>query len=589
MAAFDLDALLAADAQGAAREAKGAQTGRRLPELDGADLRGVSREFLNLLKRALRAVDAGEPLEAVRCAAKALDMSPEHAIANQTMGLALEHLGRLSQSIDFYERAWRFDPSNPGIYYNLGLVAWKLDMLEAAERFYRIALEMNPGSADATINLTCVLRDQSRFEEAIELIRAAIYGGPENPMFWNCLGTTLLDAGEPDQALTFYHETLRLDPEFARGWHNLSYAHAVLGDAHASIAASDRALQNPQSEGDRAEMLYGRAQALLAAGRVAEGWRDYATRLSPAYATGTAFLIRRPRWDADCSVAGKSILLVGEQGVGDEVLFLNAVGDLIEEVGPEGRVTVACEKRLISMVARSFPSVQVGAHGTMKHEGRTIRGAPFVENWDEIDLWTPMATPFARYRPTVESFPNDTAFLVADPERVAAMREALAALPEGPKIGLCWKSKVMNSKRSKFFSPFEDWKPVLKTPGVVFVNIQYGDVSEEIPHAAERHGATIHQIPGLDLMADLEGVAALGAALDLTMGPMNASTNLAAAVGTPTWIIGLPTDWPFLGTDRVPFYPHSQGFWPDQYGDWGCAMRKVAGRLGEYTAERQAA
>jgi hypothetical protein len=469
------------------------------------------------------------------------------------------------------------------------MVAWKLDMLEGAERLYRIALNMDPGSIEATINLAGVLRDQGRFSDSIEILRAAIYAAPDNAVYWNSLGTTLLDANDPEQAMTFYRETIRLAPDFARGWHNLGYAQALCGDAEGSVASSDLALRNPQSESDRTEMVYARAQTLLAARRYAEGWRDYEIRLSEHYANGTRYLIRKPRWDGSTSIAGKRLLFIGEQGVGDEVLFLNITRDLIDEIGPEGKLTVVCENRLVPLVQRSFPEADVLFHGTTKREGVFFRGAPPVSDWDAIDLWTPMATPLGRYRDAIEKFPTDRAYLVPDPDRVEAFRAALAQLPPGPKVGLCWKSKLMNAKRSKYYSPFEDWKHVLRTPGVVFVNLQYGDVTEEIPRAAKEHGAVIHEIPGLDLMKDLEGVAALGAALDLAIGPLNASTNLAAAVGCPTWFIALQTDWVLLGTDRAPWYPNSRAFWSQRYGDWASVMKVVAEHLGGFEPARRAA
>ena len=587
MPVLDLDALLAVEPQGAKRDVKDAKVGPHLPDIAHAN--SVDAKLVARIKRTLKAADEGDLIEAARQALKALDIAPEHYLSNQTMGLVLERMGRLSQSIDFYERAWKFNPADSGVYYNLGMVAWKLDMLEAAERFYRIALDLDPGSEEAVINLAGVLRDQAQFADCIEILRTAVYARPENPLFWNSLGTALLDAGDPEQAATFYHETLRLDPEFGRGWHNLGFAELLMGDAEASIAASDKSLPLSASPSDHAEMLYSRSTAALAAGRLEEGWRDYEVRLDKHYSSGTRFLIKAPRWDGGASVEGRRVLLIGEQGVGDEVLFLNVCLDLIEEIGPTGALTIACENRLTPLVARSFPGVRVVPHGTTRKEGCVYRGVPAVKAEDDIDVWAPMATPIGRYRRRIEDFPDRSAYLVPDPERVAAFTAALAELPPGPKVGLCWKSKLMNSKRTKYFSPFEDWKNVLTTPGATFVSLQYGAVDEEIAHAANEFGVTIHQIPDLDLMQDLEGVAALGAALDLSLGPLNASTNLSAAAGGEVWFIALKTNWPLLGTNRLPWYPRTRAFYPARYGDWRGVMGDIAAELAGYIDARAAA
>jgi tetratricopeptide (TPR) repeat protein len=582
--ALDIDALLAADAQGAKRTVKDACVGRHLPNLQHAE--SNDRKLGELIRKAVNLAEE-DPPGAARYALKAVNLEPEHPIANQAMGMALERLGRLSQAIEFYERAWRFNPADPNIYYNLGIVAWKLDMLDAAERFYRIALDMQPGSTEAIVNLAGVLRDQGRTADAVEILRASIYAAPENPLYWNSLGSVLLDGGDPEQAKTFYEETLRLTPDFARGWHNLGFAQLLIGDVEGSLASSERALINPEGATDEAEMRHGRAMAFLASGRLEEGWRDHGVRLEHAYSHATHFVAHKPRWNADTPIAGKHLLLVAEQGVGDEVLFLNVVPDLVEELGPEGRLTVACDGRLAPLVERSFPTVRAGGHGTVRKEGLTFRGAPLAD-WNEVDLWTPMGTPPERYRRSIDAFP-DTPYLKPDPDRVAAYQAALAELPPGPKVGLCWKSKLMSAKRTKFFSPFEDWQHVLRTPGAVFVNLQYGDVSQEIPLAEKDYGVTIHQIPGLDLMGDLEGVAALGAALDLAIGPLNASTNLAGAAGCPVWFVTLKTSWVLLSTDRAPWYPRSRAFCPSRYGEWTSVMKQVGGELADFAAARQAA
>lgn len=587
MALLDVDALLAKDAEGPRRQVKDAYAAGR--KLDLTRSYGTDPKVLHVIKRALKAADEGDNRSALKHAEKALDLAPELALANQTVGLALERMGHLSLSISFYERAMRLDPKDSGVYYNLGMVAWKLDMLDAAERLYRIALEMNPGSEEAIINLSGVLRDQGRFSDSIEILRAAIYADPENALYWNSIGTTVLDSNDPEQAITFYKETLRLKPDFARGWHNMGYAQVLVGDAEASVASSDMALRNPQSPHDRTEMIYARAQSLLGGGRLAEGWRDYEVRLEDTYQSGVRFRIPRPRWDGDVSIAGKRLMFIGEQGVGDEVLFFSIIRDLLDELGPEGHLTVVCENRLVPLVKRSYPQIDAYFHGTGRKEGVTSRGVPLFKDWDSIDFWTPMATPMGRYRSSIDQFPDDPAYLTPNPERVAQFRAALDALPPGPKVGLCWKSKLMNSKRSKYFSPFEDWKHVLRTPGVVFVNLQYGDVSEEIPRALAEHGVAIHELPGLDLFNDLEGVAAASAALDLAIGPLNASTNLAAAVGCPTWFIALKTDWVLLGTDKAPWYPRSRAFCPQRYGDWAGVMQVVARELQTFTPARQAA
>lgn len=594
---LDLPALLQTPAEDALRELVEAADDRtaagaiKLPTVSSSADRRKARKLRGFLKQGLRAHEAGDDPAAAEAALAALDLDEDDVAANHLMALSLDRLGHVSRALDFYERAWRRDPDDPSLFVSMGLAAWKLDMMEAAEKFFRWALQRDPANAEARVNLSGVLRDTARFEDAIEILREGIYAAPEDVRQWNALGTVLLHAGDPQTAQTFYDEVLRLDPNFARGWHNLSYALTTSGDAQGALHASQKALAaNPGNTKDIYEMKHSQALSLLGLGRLDEGWRAYEIRLDKAHGPAL-FQFSQPRLDPfdAAPLTGQTVLVVGEQGVGDEVLHFNALPDLQREVGAQGRLLIACEKRLVPLIARSFPDAHVQRHGSLEREGRQIRGAMWVAGDKTPDVWTPSASLMGRYRPAKDAFPQSGAFLTPDAERVAAFRRQLEALGPEPKIGLCWKSKKMTATRQKYFSPFEQWRPILETPGVTFVSMQYGDVDDELALAQERHGVTIHQLDDLDLMNDLDGVAAAGAALDLTIGPMNASTNLAGAAGGLVWIIALKTHWPLLGGETVPFYTGSRAFPNDSIADWSDAITRVGAALNGFAQERAAA
>lgn len=165
-----------------------------------------------------------------------------------------------------------------------------------------------------------------------------------------------------------------------------------------------------------------------------------------------------------------------------------------------------------------------------------------------------------------------------DPARVAEFRGKLAALP-GKKVGLCWRSMMLAAKRAKYFSPIDGWAPILQTPGISFVNLQYGDCAEELARAAAQFGVTIHAIEGLNLRDDIDGAAALCAALDLVISAPTAAAATAAAVGTETWFVTSGRTWPQLGTAEYPWYARTRVFWPEKFGDWAGLMPDVSDEL----------
>jgi hypothetical protein len=333
-------------------------------------------------------------------------------------------------------------------------------------------------------------------------------------------------------------------------------------------------------------MRLARATSLIALGRLGEGWDEYEARFHPQFAEITHFLVDRPRWRPGADLAGKTLLVVGEQGLGDEILFSNCLRDVVDDLGPDGRLVLAVEPRLVAMFQRGFPAATVVPHATYALGTRPARAVPELDSLGAIDLWAPIASLLRQYRRSREAFPSTGAWIAADPARVAYWRGRLAELP-GRKVGLLWKSAITKDARHRYFAAFDDWGPVLTQPGVTLVNLQYGDCAQELAHARAKFGVEIWQPDGVDLKQDLDEVAALSCALDLVVGFSNATFNIAAACGAPAWLITIPGSWPRLGSpDRYAWYPQVEVFAAAKQGEWAPVMARLAEALSRHAAER---
>jgi tetratricopeptide (TPR) repeat protein len=454
-----------------------------------------------------------------------------------------------------------------------------MGMKDLAEQLFRRYLEAHPDAYSTMNNLATAVRDQGRAAEAIEILRTAVKGAPSDPMLWNTLGTVVSEQGDHPTAIVFFDEALRLDPDFAQARYNRGNAHLELSDAETALADCEAALSLARAEDDRAMMRLARSTIKIGLGRIGEGWDDYEARLDPQFAGATVFMAERPLWTPESPMRGKTLLVMGEQGLGDEVLFAGMLPEVAEALGPNGKLVLAAEERLVPLFQRSFPNAEVVPHVTFRQHGRNFRAAPAAGDFARFDLWVPMASLLRRFRRRLDDFPAHAGFLVPDPDRVAHWRAALQAAPAGRKVGILWKSMKVEFARARYYSPFELWAPVLRTPGVTFVNVQYGDCDAEIEWARRELGVEIWTPPGIDLKQDLDDIAALTSALDLTLGFANATSNLAAAAGAATWIISVPGAWTRLGTDRMPWYPQARVFSPPKLGNWEPTMATVADAL----------
>jgi tetratricopeptide (TPR) repeat protein len=538
-----------------------------------------------LLDRAVQALRAERHQEGGEWALKALDKDETNGFGWYLLAISREGLGDFATAVQAYESALRLLPDHVEVANDLGRLAYRIDMKPQAEKLFRHFLARFPGHHEGANNLACVLRDRSAYDEAIELLRPAIVANPGVAMLWNTMATVMVEQGDYANAEIFFREALRLDEGLAKARYNLGNARLSQGDAEEALVLCEEALTSPMSDDERQMMNLARSTMLLALGRLGEGWDAYEARLHPAHPDVTHFLVDVPGWSPGVDLAGKSLLVIGEQGLGDEVLFGHLLPDVIEALGPDGHLTLAVEPRLVSLFQRSFPQATVGAHATYLKAARTYRTLPFVTDFKDYDLWTPLASLLRDFRRSITSFPDRVGFLAPDPDRVAHWRRELESAPAGVKVGLLWKSNIKNSARFRFYSPFADWAPVLKAKGVTLINLQYGDCSEEIAQAERDYGVSIWTPPGIDLKQDLDDVAALCCAVDLVVGFSNATLNLAAGGGAPTWLISVPGAWTRLGTSRYPWYPQVRTFTTPAFGNWGPVMETIGEALEAFAAE----
>lgn len=491
----------------------------------------------------------------------------------------LEAKGDLTGALSAYQAALDARPDDPGILTGIGRLALALDMAPAAESVLKRSLAFLPSDPEATSLLARSLSAQGRSGQAIDVLREQVLADPLDARIWNQLGLLVAEQGDLASAETFLREALRLKPNLTPARFNLGNLQMSSGDATAALETFLSIREGGLTSSERAILNFSRACARLRLGDLARGWTDYAARNDPAFPGAAAFDIPGRRWRRGQPLSGLDLLLVGEQGLGDEVLFAGLVPDLMVRLGPEGSLSLAVEPRLQPLFRRAFPAAQVISHATVETGGRKIRRLATAV---KPATWAPMADLLFEFRPEADAFPERVGYLPPDPDRVAFWRRALGAELPGPRVGLLWKSGMMTAGRANAFPSFEAWEPVLRTPGIAFVNLQYGDCAPEIALAGERFGLKVWTPPDIDLRNDLEDLSALSCALDLVVGVSNATFNLAAAAGAPAWLVAAPDAWTTLGTDRYPWYPQVRVHSCARPGDWVPVMEAIASDLRQY-------
>ena len=163
------------------------------------------------------------------------------------------------------------------------------------------------------------------------------------------------------------------------------------------------------------------------------------------------------------------ILVYGEQGVGDEIMFASCIPDLLRICS---RVTIACNPKLESIFRRSFPAARVLDAARAKALDANDNG-----DWQQMVAIGSLPRHFRRDR---AEFPRHAGYLCADPALVAEYRRRLDELGRGLKIGLSWRGGTDKTRRALRSVELTQLAPLLALPDVRFVNLQYDSRASDV-------------------------------------------------------------------------------------------------------------
>ncbi|HYH18259.1 MAG TPA: tetratricopeptide repeat protein, partial [Azospirillum sp.] len=508
------------------------------------------------------------------CAAlhRALALNPGDAAALNSLGTGLEGQGDVAAAETAYRRALSLRPDYLHALNNLGQSLARRHETTAGIACRRRAVVVQPDLGEPYTALGSAALEQDRLAEAERLHRRALRIDPQHLAALTNLGLVRQIQGRAEEASALQRCTLVLDPACADGHANLGLLLWLKRDGPAAERSLSRALL---LDGALGPAHLNRGMIRLQHGDLAGGWPEYQWRFRAKGYTDRA--IAAPLWGGE-DLAGRSILVWREQGVGDEILFSSCYADLVARAG---RVVIECDARLVGLFARSFPAARVRAETAAPDGGETV--VP-----PDADVHAPAGRLPMLLRGRLAAFPPRPGWLVADPTRVAAWRDRLQALGPGLRLGFAWRSQLMTTDRRSAYTRIEEWAPVFTVPGIHLVNLQYGDCAAELAEAERRFGVTIHRWADLDLRDDFEGTAALIANLDLVVSPATSVGELAAAVGTPTWRLGGP-DWTQLGSAVRPWFPAMRLFQPGSGESLADTLAAVARHLRRLAAPRKEA
>jgi tetratricopeptide (TPR) repeat protein len=414
---------------------------------------------------------------------KVTELNPTYADGFNNYGVALQNEGKYDEALQAYDKVIFIKPDYVDAYYNMGKVLNDQGILDKAIEAYKKAISLKPDYAKAYCNLGVVLQSQWKLDQAITAYNKALELNYFSSEIYYNLGITNYYQGKLDESFKAYFKAISLKPDYAKAHRNLGYA-------------------------------------LLNSGRVREGLDELEWRWKTSKNLPEQRHFVQPVWDGKQSLSGKRILLWCEQGIGDTIMWSSRLSLVTSQAK---HCILECQPKLVPLLKRSFPNVEV------KVANRNLDALR-----DDFDFHLPMGSLYRNLIHDLSKNDKADAYLVPDPIRVNYWKERLKSLGKGPFIGISWKSANMDMIRLPNYATISELFPILRTPNVTFINLQYIDFANDLSKVQDDLGVTVHNFDDLDHFNNIDDVAALCTALDMVVSTKTTVPLISAAVGTST-------------------------------------------------------
>ncbi len=541
------------------------------------------------------ALRAGEQFEAAEASLRnAIAIKPDHLSAHFNLGNTLSEAGRTAEAVASFRTVLTLDPCHAGAHNNLGLALEAEGMIDEAMACYQAAIAAQPGFHDAHRSMAQSLRRQNRLAEALDHYQAAIAAKPDDfasmndcgvvlfelerteeavailrkvlEVSDNCvdvhinLGNVLCAIDRPQEAIVQFERALGHDPECIDAIVNMGHAYKHLGDMRGAIATYETAIAR---QPDHDEAWFGKGFVKLLLGEFEDGWRGYRSRESMRGADDDYFRAPLPQ-----DLSGRRILVMFDQGIGDEIFFLRFLPALVRR-GAE--VAYLPDSRLAAMFDRAGIAEIVAPNDSAAKRfdlKLSVGDLPYVLGSDAIGDTPPSIT------------------LAPLAERKARLKEILAAFGPPPYIGITWRAGT-RGRQSLLYkeSPASRLAAAVAPLDARIVALQRAPKDGEVAAFSTALGREICDLT--ELNADIEDMLALVGLLDDYVCVSNTNVHLAAAQGGACRLL-VPTPpefrWMAAGAES-PWFPGMPVYRQNTDGDWSAAFDALTDDLEVQAAE----
>ncbi len=498
----------------------------------------------------------------------AIKLNPGYANAYFNLGIAYEKIDLFELAIENYNQCLNLERNYTDALIGRGnIYLYKLNNIEKAIEDYRVYIKMQPKSFIGYLSLAKAYKISKKPLEALENFNMAIKLNDQIEEIYEGRAIVLSELKLYKKSLEDYNKLINLKSDNANYYLLRGVVLSELKKYNEAMKDYEEALKiSPQND----EAIFNKGIVSLKLKKFKLGWEFISSRLYiKEHKVFPLQFIDKPLFTLEKSKKKKTLIL-GEHGIGDQILYASMLRDFKEKCGA---LILAVDKRLIDLFQRSFPDIKIIDKNNLSD----------FQDYDQYLLHLDLG----RYcRNSVEEFPLSSQFLLADTKKSTEIKEKLYSQSKLKIIcGISWKSKNEKIGESKSI-PIEKLLPILKLNHITFVNLQYGDTQDEIDSINKKYGIKIHQIDEIDNTNDIDGLTSIINICDFIITSSNVTAHISGGLAKKTYII-LPYSngkiWYWHENDAESlWYPSSELYSQLNQDDWTSPIGEILEKIKNY-------
>ena len=511
--------------------------------------------YLNISSIYIELKDFTKALNILHLASQ---VNPRISAIHYNAGLSYLGLDDIANAIKCFDEAIRIAPNNYLAYYNKGLAYIENELFEDALNCFDKVLGIKHDHYDTLNKKGFIFQKLKKWEEAEEAYTLAIHADSKKSAAFNNQATMHIEKKEFKLAQDLLYKSLQLEPDNSEALNIMAKVNQIL---HEHKAAFDFYIKAIEKDPNNKEFKFNLALAYLANLDFENGWRFYENRshieeLKVKFSNlNRHYINSRPQDD-------KPILVLSEQGIGDQILFLSLLFEISKF---KNKILVALDKRLIPLFERSFPSINFYSDksdlSSLDYSYNLLAGS--------------MGSLF---RKSLHAFDEQMKAFIKPNQHLSEKIKSSLKLRSKKLCGISWKSENKEMGEAKSLS-LEEYKYFFEMNDLEFIDLQYGETIEERKRVKSKFGVDIISLDFIDKFNDIDGLASLINACDFVITTSNVTAHIAGAIGKKTFLLvpfGPGKIWYWHNsTKKSLWYPSVSIYRQDKNSDWTAAIIEI--------------